>query len=70
MMTVAEFREFAATNDYFVLKDSKTGREYTAINNYLDRQVIGCYARCNVNKRSDSMARAELVLWIRHENSL
>ena len=66
-MTVREFLNFAATNASFVLKDAKNGREYTAITKYPDKEVIGCYARCNVSKHSDSIARAELVLWIKHE---
>lgn len=67
-MTVRDFFNFAATNPYFVLKDAMNGREYTAITKYPDKEVVGCYARCNVNKHSDSIARAEIVLWIKHED--
>lgn len=68
-MTVREFKEFCCVSD-IVLKDSFTGRVYTKIDNYLDREVRGFYPRFNLANSNDSYnpwCRLQIVAWISHD---
>lgn len=52
-MTVKEFKKFCCIND-IVLKDSYTGRVYSKLDKYLDREVTGFYPRFDMMQSNDS----------------
>jgi len=67
-MKVREFKEFCRNTD-IVLRDDNNGRQYTKIDNYLDKEVTGFYTRFNVD---DYCAYApwcgiQVVAWTQHD---
>lgn len=67
-MTVKEFKKFCCIND-IVLKDSYTGRVYSKLDKYLDREVTVFYPRFDMMQSNDSytpFCRIQIVGWIPH----
>lgn len=67
-VTVREFKEFCCISN-IVLKDSFTGRVYTKIENYLDKEVTGFYPRFDINSNDsyNPFCRLQIVAWIPHD---
>lgn len=67
-MTVKEFKNFCRSQ-CILLRDSYTGRVYTKLDNYLDKEVTGFYPRFKLSGNDGYAAnsRIQIVAWIEHD---
>lgn len=65
-MTVKQLRDsIISVGTRIVLKDAFNGREYTRVEKYENRKVVGIFSRIDVSA-DKSFAQPTLVIWIEH----